>query len=81
VDDYDDYLDTSYVCPCHKFGIEKRCVGVNVHLITVHFGPCEENVNSVCELEVYSGRQPMWKRTWDIGLVKVIKGIETRPLC
>jgi hypothetical protein len=48
--DYDDDLDTRYVCPCHEFGVENGCVGVNMHLITVQFGPCEENGNSVWEL-------------------------------
>jgi hypothetical protein len=45
--DYDDGQDTRQVCPCHKYGLKKRCVGVNMHLITVHFGPCEEDGISV----------------------------------
>ena len=43
------------------------------HLITVHFGPCEEDRSNVWEREVYSGRHPISKRTWDIGVVEVIK--------
>jgi hypothetical protein len=41
--------------------------------ITVHFGPCEEDGSSVWEWEFFSGRHPMSKRTWDTGVMKVIK--------
>jgi hypothetical protein len=42
--------------------------------VTEHFGPSEEDGSSVWEWEFYSGRHPMSKRTWDIGVMKVIKG-------
>jgi len=43
-----------------------------VALVTVQFGPSEEDGSRVWEWEVYSGWHPMSKRTWDIGVVKVI---------
>jgi len=73
VDDYDDDQCTRYVCPCHKYGVKKRCDGVNMHHITANLGPCEEDGSSVWKWEFYSGRQHMSKRTWDIGVLKVIK--------
>jgi hypothetical protein len=48
--------------------------------VTVHFGPCEEDGSSVWEQEFYSGQHLTSKRTWDIGVGKIIKGRETRPL-
>ena len=44
-----------------------------VILVTVHFGPCEDDGSSMWEWEVYSGWHPLSKRTSDIGVVKVIK--------
>jgi hypothetical protein len=46
VDDYDDQ-GTTYVCPCHKYGVKKRCVGVNMQPVTVNLGPSEEDGISV----------------------------------
>jgi hypothetical protein len=43
-----------------------------LHLVTVHFGPSEEDGSSVSKWEVYSGQHPMSKRTWDTGFVEVI---------
>jgi hypothetical protein len=58
------YLVLHYFCK--EFG------SFLVDLVTVHFGPSEEDGSSVWEWKVYSGRHPMSKRTWDIGVVQVI---------
>jgi len=63
------YISKTITEDCCLVGCE-----VVVDSITIHFGPCEEDGSNVWEWEVYRGQHPMSKRTWDTGVVKVIKG-------
>jgi hypothetical protein len=68
----------------HKCGSTVTRVGrrqaFTMQALTVYFGPYDKDGSSVCEREVYSSRHPMSKRTWDTGVVKVIKREKNRAV-
>jgi hypothetical protein len=54
---------------CHRVATQLQ-LNIFYHIydaVCMHYGPCEE------DWEFYGGRHSMSKRTWDIGVAKVIK--------
>jgi tRNA U54 and U55 pseudouridine synthase Pus10 len=46
-----------------------------VNLVNEHISPCER-MEVVCGREVYNGRHPTSKESWDAGVMKVIERVK-----